>query len=158
MSALILDESTIRVLDDLFSTAQESFDNNDFSRAYSKCDDIKRLVEKVQRDFVKAISKYGIAVGAIGGLVFPGVGNLVGGIVGGFAGRWISKIVAEQAVCVYESIKELAITGKLEAKVAQRREEAFRSGAPIDITSYSSTERRWLLTRWERIRKEVFGT
>lgn len=155
----ILDDATIHILDDWFSQAQTFMGAGDYVAAYEKCDDLKRLIERLQASAIRSTTGVFIAAGIIAGLVAPGVGNVIGGIVGAAGGnalgRYLGRIAFKEGGTI-EEIKELAIAGKQEAKAAQSRQHLISkkqlpSDAPVNLQSDS------LGQRWARIRREVLG-
>lgn len=150
----IFEDYTVKALDDMFKEANNFFNTENFQAAYAKCDDIKRVVKNLQGQAINGIATIGTGIGVVGGLVFPGVGNIVGGVVGGVVGRWVGKYLAKQVFSSngsMEDIIELACAGKLEAMEAQKRKHT-KSVLP---NGTYSTQTAPIYSRWCAIKSEV---
>lgn len=145
-----LDSYSLGVLDQMFREANASFLANDFQVAYAKCDDIKREVQRIQKQVIDRIALAGTGVGVVAGCIAPGVGNIVGGAIGGVAGRYLAKFLANRAFAdngTLEDIVELASAGKMEASSAQMKKHGKLPLNNIQVDT--------LWNRWSRLREEV---
>ena len=137
------------VLDNRFEQIQNLIDSRKYADASDELENLKRYVRSVQRKGAGWVVNGGTGLGIVGGLAFPGVGNIVGGVVGGFIGRLLGKHFAGAALyCggTIESIIELAGAGRREMSYLT---ENGTSKASQFIPNAS------ILERWKELRRKL---
>ena len=137
------------ILDNRFEQIQNLIDSRKYAQASDELENLKRFVRSAQKRGAGWLVNGGTGLGIVGGLAFPGVGNIIGGAVGGVIGRLIGKHFSNVALyCggTIESIIELAGAG--------RREMSYlKENRDIDTSQFIPSAS--ILDRWKELRKQL---